>query len=348
MPAVTSGKILVTGANGFVAVWVVHNLLQQGYNVRGTVRSEGKAAHLRKVFASYGDKLELVIVPDITKEGAFDEAVKGVDAIEHTASPYHFKADDPNEMILPALHGTTRVLESAFAHGTSVKRIVVTSSTAAVTIVQDSPRTFTEADWNDPAVEEVREKGRGASQPAKYRASKVLAERAAWEFVEKNKGKIGWDLVVLNPPFVYGPALHEVEAPEALNESMHSWFHSVLKNLHDPKQLGNIGSEWIDVRDLAEAHVLAIKTEEAGGERFIVASGPWKWQDWINAAKKCGVETSAGDDSYDPANAAHLVRYDTSKASRVLGIKYHTIEQSTRDIIDDFKARGWITISNKS
>ena len=67
MPAITSGKILVTGANGFIAVWVVKSLLERGYAVRGTVRTESKAAHLKQLFASYGDKLEIVVVEDITK-----------------------------------------------------------------------------------------------------------------------------------------------------------------------------------------------------------------------------------------------------------------------------------------
>lgn len=87
----------------------------------------------------------------------------------------------------------------------------------------------------------MREKGVHASQAGKYRASKTLAERAAWDFVEKNKGSIAWDLVVLNPPMVFGPAIHEVGAPEALNESMHNWFHSVFRGSQDPKQLGTLG-----------------------------------------------------------------------------------------------------------
>lgn len=99
MPAVLPpAKVLVSGANGFIAVWVVKQLLARGYSVRGTVRSESKTEHLRKVFKTEVDtgKFELTVVPDITVPGAFDEAVKGVDAIEHTASPFHFQADDPN------------------------------------------------------------------------------------------------------------------------------------------------------------------------------------------------------------------------------------------------------------
>ncbi|KZT02568.1 NAD-P-binding protein [Laetiporus sulphureus 93-53] len=343
MPAVTSGKVLVTGANGFIAMWVVRTLLHAGYSVRGTVRSEGKAKHPRQVFASYGNKLEIVIVEDITKEGAFDEAVKGVDAIAHLASPFHFKSDDPDELIVPAVKGTTRILESALAYGTTVKRVVVTSSVASVMQQQDTPRTFSELDWNDAAVNEVREKGRGASPAAKYRASKTLAERAAWEFVEKDKGAIGWDLVVLNPPYVFGPVIQEVGAPEALNGSMLDWFDSVLKGSLDAKQLSTIGWPWIDVRDLANAHLLALQKEAAGGERIIVSEGVSMWQDFVNAARKYGANISEGDTSYNIKTATHHVMYDTSKAARLLGIKYRSIEESTKDIIDDFRARHWIS-----
>ncbi|KAH9930009.1 NAD(P)-binding protein [Fomitopsis serialis] len=342
MVAVQAGKVLVTGANGFIAMWVVKSLLDQGYIVRGTVRSESKAKHVREVFSRYGDKFEVVIIDDITKPGAFDEYVKDIDAIEHTASPFHFKANDPDELIIPAVHGTTRILESALAHGKNVKRIVITSSTAAVLSIQSTPRTFTEADWNEAAIQLVHEEGAKAPNAMKYRASKTLAEKAAWEFVEKNKGVLGWDLVVLNPPYVFGPAIHEVGAPEALNESMHDWFHTVFKGSKTKEQLASIGSCWIDVRDLAEAHVLAIKKQEAGGERIMVSEGPYKWQDFVDAAQKFYPNVSPRDEAYNPAKATHQIQYDTSKAAKVLGIKYHSIEEGTKDMVEDFKARDWI------
>jgi nucleoside-diphosphate-sugar epimerase len=120
MPTVSPpAKVLVSGANGFIAVWVIQTLLEKGYAVRGTVRSLEKGKYLKTLFEKYSDKFELVVVADITKvsgfclpisasitayhqEGAFDEAVKGVDAIEHTASPFHFNADDP-EGYIPSL-----------------------------------------------------------------------------------------------------------------------------------------------------------------------------------------------------------------------------------------------------
>jgi nucleoside-diphosphate-sugar epimerase len=89
-------KILLTGANGYLATWIVKKYLEAGYSVRGTVRSLSKGAFLKDKFAHYGDRFELVVVEDITKDGAFDEAVKGVDAIAHTASPFHYKSTNPD------------------------------------------------------------------------------------------------------------------------------------------------------------------------------------------------------------------------------------------------------------
>ncbi|KAH9855693.1 NAD-P-binding protein [Lenzites betulinus] len=343
MPAVDSGKVLVTGANGFIAVWVVKTLLEQGFSVRGTVRSESKATHLRDIFASYGDKFEVVIVEDITKEGAFDEAVKGIDAIEHTASPFHFKADDPDELIVPAVQGTTGILKSALKYGADVKRVVVTSSCASVLTVGTQPRVFTEADWNEASVSEVREKGRAAAQPSKYRASKTLAEQAAWAFVKDAQGGLPWDLVVLNPPFVFGPAIHGVgDTPESLNESAREWYLMVVKREIDNESLANNGSSYVDVRDLALAHVLALKKQEAGGERIIVSAGPYKWQDWVNAAHKLDPKISAGNTAYDPAKAAHLFQYSPDKERKLLGVPFRTLEQTTKDTLDDLRARGWL------
>jgi nucleoside-diphosphate-sugar epimerase len=91
-------KVLVTGANGYLATWVVKKYLEAGFSVRGTVRSLSKSVFLKDKFAHYGDRFELVVVEDITKEGAFDEAVKDVDAIAHTASPFHYKSTNPDGM----------------------------------------------------------------------------------------------------------------------------------------------------------------------------------------------------------------------------------------------------------
>ncbi|CAL1709333.1 unnamed protein product [Somion occarium] len=342
MPAIASGKVLVTGANGYVAVWLVKQLLEQGFSVRGTVRSPAKAEHLKKLFASHGDKLEFVVVEDITKDGAFDEAVKGVDAIQHTASPFHFNAVDPSEIIGPAVAGTGTILQSALKFGTNVKRVVVLSSTAAVQEAGlPEPKVFTEKDWNNKAIEEVETKGKDADQIEKYTASKTLAEKAAWAWYEKNKAQLKWDLVVVNPPFVFGPLIHEISDVSALNTSMNLWYLFVLKGAGDAATLATVGNCWADVRDVATALVRALEKPEAGGERFIISAGPWKWQDWVNSARKFSPSVPAGNTEWKRETNVDPIITDSSKASKVLGVTYIPLDQTTKDILADFEQRGW-------
>ncbi|KAJ7209032.1 hypothetical protein C8J57DRAFT_1201092 [Mycena rebaudengoi] len=338
MPAISTGKVLVSGANGFIAMWVVRTLLEEGFAVRGAVRSVEKCGHLRDTFAAYGEKLELVVVPDIIQDCAFDEAVKGVDAIEHMASPVHLNAENPDEIILPTVKGTLSMLNSALKHGKYVKRVVLTSSTAAVLQDESEPKTFSELDWNEHVLQHVAEKGSTASGHAKYRAAKVLGERAAWEFVEKHKDRLGWDLVVLNPPYVFGPTIHAVSSPEALNLSTRE-FYKIFTQPSTPATL-QAGNCWVDVRDLARAQVLALVTASAGGERIIISAGPWVWQDWLDAApdsSKYQKGTSgAGKD------ALYKIQFDASKSARLLGMTaYRNKEETARDTTADWEVRGW-------
>lgn len=121
-----------------------------------------------------------------------------------------------------------------------MKRIVVTSSCASVLTQLTEPRVFDETSWNERSPKAVEELGKKAAPIDKYRASKTLAERAAWKFVEQNKNKIKYDLVVLNPPFVFGPPLHEVGEAASLNTSMLDLFKYGIKGLAS-KEVLNIG-----------------------------------------------------------------------------------------------------------
>ena len=177
----------------------------------------------------------------LMQDGAFDEAVKGVDAIAHTASPFHLNAVEPSELIIPAVHGTTGVLVSAQKFGTSVKRVIILSSCAAVLNPSPDPKVWDETSWNEVSVRTVEEQGKDALPVEKYRTSKTLAERAAWKFVEENKDSITFDLVALNPPFVFGPVLHEVTDAEKLNSSMHDIW-AALKGRKDNTYLATLGS----------------------------------------------------------------------------------------------------------
>ena len=124
--------------------------------------------------------------------------MKGVDAIQHTASPFHLNGSHPDDLIVPALEGTRTILNSTLKYGADVKRFVLTASTASIEEPSEGIRVFTEEDWNEMSVREVEQKGVESTATHWYRASKTLAERKAWEFVEEHKGEIQWDLVTIN------------------------------------------------------------------------------------------------------------------------------------------------------
>ena len=192
----TTAPVLVTGATGFIASRIVEQLLAAGYLVRGTVRSLKKPRDVDRLrtlpFAA--ERLELVEA-DLTHLGSFDTPAAGCGAVIHTASPYALTVNDPlTDLIGPALNGTRNVL-AACAKTSTVKRVVLTSSMAAVTDEPDSARTLTEADWN----------AKSSLSRNPYYYSKTLAERAAWEFVAQEKP--GFDLVAINPFMVIGPSL---------------------------------------------------------------------------------------------------------------------------------------------
>ncbi|TFY58422.1 hypothetical protein EVG20_g8159 [Dentipellis fragilis] len=346
-PVLPPAKVLVSGANGYIGAWVVRTLLEKGYSVRGTVRSESKGMHLRSLFAGFGDRFELIVVPDITAEGAFDEAVKGVDLVEHTASPFHFNVKTPDDLIIPAVQGTTSILNSILKHGQGVKRVVLTASTACVQKPGQTPPNgkWDESSWNEPAVREVEEKGAAASPVAAYQASKTLAEKAAWAFVKQHASSINWDLAVLNPPFVYGPPIHEVASASKLNTSMLDFFNNVVRGAKSDAELASVSGSMVDVRDLALAHVAAAQKSAAGGERTIISAAPYYWQEILDLANSsASPEIAATLHKGQPGatkGKPYPATYDNSKCARILEIPFRSLEDTVKDSVADFKARGW-------
>ncbi|KAL4078866.1 hypothetical protein V8B97DRAFT_1864802 [Scleroderma yunnanense] len=349
-------KVLVSGANGFLAMWVIRDLLEHGYSVRGTVRSANKGEHLKKYFVGYADRLEIVIVEDMTKEGAFDEAVRGVDAIAHTASPVNVDSFHSDDIIGPAVQGTIEMLKSAFKFNQSIKRVVFTSSGATILRESDTPIILTEKDWNIQCLEALKERGESASDNAKYRASKTLAEQAAWKFMQEHKHEIGWDLTVLNPTLVglnqsyalaahcmtQQPVLHEVTDPTSLNLTAGLFYGYVGDPMKSGKAgnefLAKTGSAWIDVRDIAKAHRLSLEIQEAGNERIIIDA-----VDIANALDpppKLSKPLPKGNPGAG-SQYAHSFVFDNSKSKRILELKYRSMTETTKDTLKDYEARGW-------
>ncbi|KAK0479097.1 D-lactaldehyde dehydrogenase [Armillaria luteobubalina] len=349
MPALgqnSNARILVTGANGYVGSWIARTLLERGIAVHGTVRNEKKGKYVKELFSPYEARFQLVEVPDIMADGAFDKAVQDVDGVIHTASPVVLTAVDPQEVIGPAVKGTLGLLASVAKFGTQVQRVVVTSSCTAVFHFPSEPTVFSEEDWNKQAVSEVEEKGSDASFAAKYCASKSLAEKAAWNFFEEHKATLPWDLSVIIPPNVHGPFINEVPNPQSLGYATNEWYNIVVSGKMSSEDMATQGHCWVDVRDLAEAHVRALFVEAAGGERIIVSAGPYVWQDWVDVANSLSPSPipshrlpvgvpGAG------AGAQYLMSYRTDKQARILGVKFRTKVDTARDVLTDFERLGW-------
>lgn len=254
----TAPLVLVTGVSGFIASWVAHAALKVGYRVRGTVRSlknEDKVKHLRDLCPGSKYQLELVEA-DLTSDAGWNDAVRDCDYILHLASPFPLDdPKDPNELIVPAVDGTLRVLRAAAALDKPPKRVVLTSSIVAVTEGQKKP-TFDENDWT------VTDSRRYPVSP--YSMSKTYAEKAAWDFIKTLPDEKKIELAVINPSFVVGPMLSTTGCSSA--DLMSQIIMGQIAGL--PK----IRIEIVSVYDVAVAHLLAMTHPHAAGKRFLTTS----------------------------------------------------------------------------
>jgi dihydroflavonol-4-reductase len=244
--------VLVTGGSGFLAGWCMVELLDQGYEVRTTVRDLGREQEVRDAVSAGGQPGEkLSVLPgDLTSDDGWGEAVAGCDYVLHVASPFPpVQPKDPDELIVPAREGTLRVLGAALSAG--VKRTVVTSSVAAIAGGARTPGPLTEEDWTDldfPAL-------------SPYVRSKTIAERAAWDLAREQGAE--QRLATVNPGAILGPLLHD-DASYSLD--------AVRRLLQGTPGIPRIGFSFVDARDVAALQVKAMLAPEAGGERFIAVA----------------------------------------------------------------------------
>jgi nucleoside-diphosphate-sugar epimerase len=337
--------ILVTGGTGYIGSWLVKELLEKSYTVRMTVRDKSrleKYSQFNAISESAPGKLELWEA-DLLKDGSFDQAAKGADAIIHVASPFTLRFKDAQKELLdPALLGTRNVLNAATGSGT-VKKVVLTSSVAAV---HGDNIDMKELGLSEFTEEQFNTSSSATHQPYSY--SKVIAEKEAWKLAESQNQ---WKLVVINPSFVLGPSLTKASDSESLN-----LMNDILKGkffFGAP----DLYFGFVDVRDVAHAHVLALEKEDAAG-RHILAERTMSLMDLTSIIGKqfpgkyrlpkmrapkpllmlvgglFGVTAR-----FVKRNVGYPIRINTSRSREVLGLKYRNLEDTVREMVEQMETK---------
>jgi dihydroflavonol-4-reductase len=338
-------QVLVSGANGFIASHLVQQLLQAGHHVRGSVRNPNKQDSVAHLWAlpHARERLELVAA-DLNDPQAFDTHVMGMDAVLHTASPYVLNVKDAQrDLVDPAVNGT-RALLAACAAAPSVKRVVLTSSVAAITDEPDG-RVLTEADWNT----------RSSLTRNPYYFSKAEAERAAWQFMQTQARH--FDLVVINPFLVIGPSM-----TTAINTS-----NQVLVDMMTGKYpvLMSLVLGLVDVRDVALAHVQALTRAHARG-RYLCANEARSMRQVADLLRRqkyegarlpsLGMDNALGDTlmrlasytqgagvgSYLRTHLGRTVRFDNRHIQQDLGMVFRPMDPTIVDTVADLRRWGHV------
>ncbi|KAL4600977.1 hypothetical protein ACB092_11G238800 [Castanea dentata] len=316
--------VCVTGASGYIAAWLVKLLLQRGYTVQATVRDTNDPKKTEHLLSLDGAKERLQLFKaDLLKEGSFDSAVDGCQGVFHTASPVILTANDPQSQIIdPAVKGTLNVLQSC-AKVPSIKRVIITSSMASVMFKKEplTPDVVIDETWfSDPvACEELKQW---------YMLAKTLAEEAAWTSAKEN----GIDLVTINPGFVIGPLIQPTLTPS---------IEAFLAIINGTQVVSNGIYIFVDVRDVANAHIQAFEIPAASG-RYCLVGGVTQHSEIFNILHKFHPSLHLPKKSEDdkPLQPVYKISQEKTKS---LGISFIPVEVSVRDTVESFKENGILT-----
>ncbi len=340
--------ILATGGTGYVGSWVVRLLLEKGYTVRLTVRDKSrveKFAHLEAVAQAAPGRLELWEA-DLNRPGSYDQAAQGCQAIVHMASPFTLRFEDARrDLVDPAVNGTRNVLEAA-NKAESVRRVVLTSSVAAIhgdniDMKERGLKEFNESHFNQSSSV--------IHQPYSY--SKVAAEQAAWQMA---RAQDRWKLVVVNPSFVMGPSMTASSDSESI-----AFMRDMLTGKYR-SGAPDLMFGFVDVRDVAQAHLLALEKLEAEG-RHLLAERVASVIDLVKVLKELFgkryklplmpapkaimmlVAPMFGlSRDFVRRNVGHTIRLNTTKSREVLGLRYTDFRQTLKDMAEQMQADGML------
>ena len=340
--------VLVTGASGFIATHIIQHLLRTGYAVRGSVHSLKDQQKVQAIWEMCPGPRAcsrlLLVQADLLDERCWDTAVEGCSYVLHVASPTPLVRNQPaneDEIIKPAVEGTLSVLK-ACAKSTTVKRVVMTSSVVAISGALRGGH-YTEDDWADVSEDYV----------GPFAKSKILAEKAAWDFVNSLKGDNTLELVVLNPGLVIGPVLCGT-FPSSLEIGRSMLTRSI-------PMIAKINFPIADVRDVATAHLLAMTSPAAPGRRIVITTGNMWYREMARICEEefgshgYIIATSEAPDwlvrsigwfvpgsHFFTCGLGEITHYDNRRMRRLLGMTPIDVRRSVIDMCYSLIERGFV------
>ena len=332
-------KVLVTGATGYIGLHCVQQLLSQGYVVNGSIRSPERKNEVLDALKNSGTSIENLnlYVFDLTSDEGWDEGMEGCDYLLHIASPLALENHTEDYFVKPAVEGAKRALKFAKKH--RVKKVVLTSSVAAIFETGEEKTFYNENDWSNPDNPGI----------SNYSKSKTLAEKAAWDFVEQESNP--FELAVINPALVIGPSL---SGDLGVSNKAIEMVVTGKMPVAIPIQFG-----FVDVRDVASAHILAMQNDSSNGERFALAEKDLWYKDIAKILKDNGFDKAptfavpvwvarilANFNKQLKVTLPFLGRVrsvtKTSKAKDILGWNPRPAEESILEIANQIKDMGLI------
>ena len=332
-------KVLVTGATGYIGLHCVQQLLNQGYAVNGSVRSPERKEEVFEALQKHNTPTENLnlFTFNLTEDDGWDEGMEGCDYLLHVASPIALENHNEDFFVKPAVAGVKRAFKYAKKH--NLKKGVRTSSVAAIFDTLEEKTDYDETDWSDPENPSI----------SHYAKSKTLAEKAAWDFVDNEDNP--FELAVINPALVIGPSL-SVDLGES-NKAI-AMVTTGKMPVAVPLQFG-----YVDVRDVAAAHLLAMQNSNSNGERFALAEKDLWYKDVAKVLRDNGFDKAptfnvpvwlakilANFSKELKVTLPYLGRVrsvkNTSKAKDILGWNPRPAEESIIDIAEQIKEMGLI------
>ncbi|MDG2060601.1 MAG: aldehyde reductase [SAR86 cluster bacterium] len=331
-------KVLVTGGTGFIGLHCIQQLLDQGYFVRTTIRSESRKEEVMKSMKKYSsnsENLEIVIA-DLLIDQGWDEAVNGCKYVLHVASPFVLEVpEDEGELIKPAVEGTLRVLKAC--RDNKIDKVVLTSSAAAIGYGHEEKKEFDESDWS---------KTKGSISA--YAKSKTLAEKAAWDFMDNLSSEEKFELSVMNPVAVTGPMLtDDIGTSNSLLLQLVSGTMPACPKIH----LG-----FVDVRDVAKAHIFSMTSDQTNGQRIIICEKEMFFVEVGKVLKEAGFKKSPTKELPNflvkimsifikqlggmVPSLGRQIHYNSKKAQDIFNWKYISAEDSAIESAKQLESMG--------